>query len=528
LAREREWRELPASIAEEETRRKVFRNRLDENHRIQKEYQSALDELGRRQEDLQARQANIEREQGSLDRDVERANEAIQWQQDLLERLETERAEIAQNEERIRVEISDFQAAQVQAQERGRELAVQASALTAEALLAELSQAQTESAILKGRKDSQCAILNSHQANLTDYDTRIRAKEDRVQDLLNERQSLLGQLATQRDQASQLNDQIAAVLALIDPTETELSALEEQQRALETEESKGRTILHRLETEHSRLALEHSRRQDELEMLLRQIEDDLGLVEVDLSEDQIGQPYLPLHPLISLLPVVEELPEGVENDVRRFKVQLSRLGSVNPDAPQEYEELHNRHEFLTQQMADLEQAAADLRQVIAELDRLMEREFSATFEAVANEFKSYFERLFDGGEAQLVLTDPENLTDTGVDIIARPPGKRLQSLSMLSGGERALTAVALVFALLKVSPTPFCALDEVDAMLDEANVGRFRQELEKLAQETQFILITHNRRTIEAANTIYGISMGEDSVSRAISLKLDEVEGQNA
>ena len=120
--------------------------------------------------------------------------------------------------------------------------------------------------------------------------------------------------------------------------------------------------------------------------------------------------------------------------------------------------------------------------------------------------------------------DPENLTDTGVDITARPPGKRLQSLNMLSGGERALTAAALIFSLLKVSPTPFCVLDEVDAMLDEANVGRFRQELEKLAEEIQFIIITHNRRTIEAANTIYGVSMGDDSVSRVISLKLDEVE----
>lgn len=261
-------------------------------------------------------------------------------------------------------------------------------------------------------------------------------------------------------------------------------------------------------------------------MLRRQIEDDLGLVEVELSEDQVGQPYLPMHPLIAQLPVVKDLPEGVDNDVRRLKVQLSRLGSVNPDAPKEFEELRARHEFLTGQMADLEQAAADLRQVITELDRLMEHRFSKTFEAVAEEFRSYFRQLFDGGEARLVLTDPENLTDTGVDISARPPGKRLQSLNMLSGGERALTAAALIFALLKVSPTPFCVLDEVDAMLDEANVGRFRQELEELATEIQFILITHNRRTIEAANTIYGVSMGDDSASRVISLKLDEVEAQ--
>jgi chromosome segregation protein len=261
-------------------------------------------------------------------------------------------------------------------------------------------------------------------------------------------------------------------------------------------------------------------------MLRRQIEDDLGLVEVELSEDQVGQPYLPLHPLISQLPVVEELPEDVENEVRRLKLQLNRLGSINPNAPKEFEELDTRHEFLTSQMADLEQAAGDLRQVIAELDRLMEQKFSSTFEAVAREFRDYFKKLFDGGEARLVLTDPENLTDTGIDIVARPPGKRPQSLNMLSGGERALTAAALIFSLLKVSPTPFCVLDEVDAMLDEANVGRFRQELQNLAEEIQFIVITHNRRTIEAARTIYGVSIGEDSVSRVISLKLDETEKQ--
>jgi chromosome segregation protein len=226
------------------------------------------------------------------------------------------------------------------------------------------------------------------------------------------------------------------------------------------------------------------------------------------------------------LPAVEELPEGVENDVRRFKVQLSRLGAVNLDAPREFEELEARHEFLTHQIVDLEQASGNLRQIIAELDRLMEEEFSATFEAVAREFKNYFKQLFGGGEARLVLTEPENVTETGVDIIARPPGKRPQSLNMLSGGERALTAAALIFALLKVSPTPFCVLDEVDAMLDEANVGRFRQELEELAKDIQFIIITHNRRTIEAANTIYGVSMGDDSVSRVISLKIQEIEEQ--
>jgi chromosome segregation protein len=526
LAREREWRELPVTIAEQESRRRALEAKLDENRRLQAEGQSGLEELARRQDKLHADQAALEREWAELNRELERAEEAIHWQGSLLERLESERTHLDHNQERLQAEIKDFQVAQQAAQERAQQFASQASALTAEALLTQLSQAQTELAVIEGRLESQRTALRSHRTNLEELKARIQAKSRRVQELSTERDSLLARLTGQRDRADQLNDQISELVAHIEPAEKELAELEEKQTTLEAGESQGREILHRMETDYSRLALEYSRRQDELDMLRRQIEDDLGLVEVELTEDQVGQPYLPLHPLISQLPVVEELPEGVENDVRRFRIQLSRLGSVNPDAPKEFDELQDRHEFLSRQIADLEQATTNLRQVISELDRLMEEEFSTTFEAVAREFKNYFKQLFDGGEAHLVLTDPENITETGVDIVARPPGKRPQSLNMLSGGERSLTAGALIFALLKVSPTPFCVLDEVDAMLDEANVGRFRHELEELAKEIQFIVVTHNRRTIEAANTIYGISMGDDSASRVISLKLNEVAEQ--
>jgi chromosome segregation protein len=526
LAREREWRELPAAIVEQEAQRHALQAQFDENHRTQAEHQSALDELAHRQAELGTAQATAERERTALIHEIERADQAIQWQQNLLDRLKAEHAELDQSEERLQAEIEGFQAAQAQAQERAQSLAAQAAALTAEALLTELSQAQTELAVIEGRRESQGAVLDGHRMGLVELSARIQAKQRRAEELLSEREALLARLGIQRDQTGQLNDQIAELSACIHPTEEEVATLEEQQMELEVEEGQGRQMLRRLEAEHSRLALEYGRRQDEMDMLRRQIEDDLGLVDLELSEDQVGQPYLPLRPLVSQLPAVEELPEGVENDVRRLKVQINRLGSVNPNAPKEFEELRARHEFLTSQMADLEKAAADLRQVIAELDRLMEQEFSATFEAVAKEFKSYFKELFGGGEARLVLTDAENLTDTGVDVIARPPGKRLQSLNMLSGGERSLTAAALIFSLLKVSPTPFCVLDEVDAMLDEANVGRFRQVLQELAQGIQFIVITHNRHTIEAADTIYGVSMGDDSVSRMVSLKIDEVEGQ--
>ena len=164
-----------------------------------------------------------------------------------------------------------------------------------------------------------------------------------------------------------------------------------------------------------------------------------------------------------------------------------------------------------------------MKEVIAELDLLMKREFQRTYEAVAYEFRKIFTRLFGGGSARLVLTTPEDMTETGIDIEARLPGRREQGLALLSGGERSLTAAALVFSLLKVSPTPFCVLDEMDAMLDEANVSRFTELLRELSVNTQFVVVTHNRSTVQAADVIYGVTMGADSTSQVISLKLDEV-----
>ena len=231
---------------------------------------------------------------------------------------------------------------------------------------------------------------------------------------------------------------------------------------------------------------------------------------------------MPIRPLVSSLPDVQVLPPGLEEQIRALKRRLNRLGAINPDAPDEYQEVLARYEFLSTQSQDLEQAAAHLREVIAELDEVMRREFKRTFDGVAREFRSYFTRLFDGGSARLQLTLPDDLMNTGIDIVARPPGKRQQGLAVLSGGERALAGAALVFAILAVSPTPFCVLDEVDAALDEANVGRFRSVLQELSETTQFVIITHNRYTIEIVDIVYGISMGADGASCVISHRLKE------
>jgi chromosome segregation protein len=200
------------------------------------------------------------------------------------------------------------------------------------------------------------------------------------------------------------------------------------------------------------------------------------------------------------------------------------LGAANPFAVEEYAEVRGRLETLDAQQHDLRSAIEKTRQLIAELNTMIAEQFRTTFAALETAFDARFRQLFGGGYARLSLTDPTDLAATGVEIVARPPGKKAQALAMLSGGERALTAVALLFAMLEVRPVPFCVLDEVDAALDEANVGRFSEALRGLADRTQFVVITHNRGTIEAADALYGVTVGDDSVSRVISLRLDEAK----
>ncbi|MGI8586723.1 MAG: chromosome segregation protein SMC [Chloroflexia bacterium] len=211
------------------------------------------------------------------------------------------------------------------------------------------------------------------------------------------------------------------------------------------------------------------------------------------------------------------------NRVDQLRGRIRRMGPINPLAIAECDTARARHGFLSTQLADLRSAAESLRQVAAELDRLMRERLAATFQEVAAAFAETFPKLFGGGSARLELTDPQDVAATGIEVLAQPPGKRSSPLSALSGGERALTSVALLFAILKVRPTPFCIMDEVDAALDEANIGRFRNELRDLSERGQFILITHNRATIEAAATIYGVSLGPDTASRVLSLRLEDV-----
>jgi chromosome segregation protein len=223
-------------------------------------------------------------------------------------------------------------------------------------------------------------------------------------------------------------------------------------------------------------------------------------------------------------PLVDGPPEApTRARIAALRRRFNDVGASNPFASSELAEINGRLESLEAQREDLERAIRDTRELMSRLDTLMSEQFRETFQALEGAFERRFHQLFGGGEAELSLTDPSDLTTTGVEITARPPGKRRQPLAMLSGGERALTAVALLMAMLEVRPVPFCVLDEVDAALDEANIGRFSAALRTLAEEIQFVVITHNRGTIEAADALYGVTVGDDAVSRVVSLRLADL-----
>ncbi len=522
LAREREWRELPVQLAGLAEAQQGLSNQLADQHDQVSAIHRSIQGLAEAQQQWQAKQQELQRVSSELNRQLEQVSANLGWQQELKRKAVAELAALDQRQREVQGELATLEQQRQQTEVAARQLARQVTESSAENLLAGLSQAEAKLAAVQSEFKSQQAILANQSAAWQQLTSQIETKQARARFLAAERESLLAQQAQLQSRQEIFTQQLDQLSVRIHEAEQQLADLQSQQAHLEQTESSARQRLQWVESEFSRASLEAARRQDELDNLQRQIQDDLGLVSLEMSDEQVGQPVLPIHPLVSDLPVVEELPPGVEEDVKLLKVQMRRLGSINPEAPREYAALQERHNFLTGQIADLEAAAADLKEIIARLDQSMEESFTDTFNKVAKEFERYFKSLFGGGEAKLLLTDPANLVDTGVEIVARPPGKRLQSLALLSGGERSLAAQALIFALLRISPTPFVIFDEVDAMLDEANVSRFREALLALAQDIQFIVITHNRKTIEAANTIYGISMGSDSVSQAYSLKIED------
>lgn len=528
IRRARERRELQTRIASLTQRLTAARQTLESARHDLQTQRAVLEQAEQAQEQARTLTSQAQQAYQQAAAALEHARQQVAWHQEQIARHEQTLADVAQQAAHLSTARQNAAQSLTEIQEAIREARHRLATLPLEEFQTAVGHWETRLAVAdQALRDAQARLEEVRQAaqtakkRLTALQTRLEAQQQALAQHEQHKAEL-------HRQENTLAEQIAALEARIRPQEESLAADEAALQALQQEAAQVREHLHRVERQHAQVQLIFARRQEALETLRERIEDDFGLVAFEYADSVEGPTPLPLEGVVEHLPRVTHISPDLEAMLKRKRAQLRRMGAINPEAQQEYEEVRQRHAFLTSQMADLREAEADIRDVIAELDALMEREFRRTFEAVAHEFREIFTRLFGGGSARLVLTEPEDLTNSGIDIEARLPGRRTQGLALLSGGERSLTAAALVFALLRVSPTPFCILDEVDAMLDEANVARFRELLEELSQHTQFVVITHNRNTVQAADVIYGITMGRDSASQVISLRLDEVSDEMA
>lgn len=412
-----------------------------------------------------------------------------------------------------------------------------------------LAQGETAAAQLEQEEAAEAR----HRAAIQAMEAQLRTSEKEIEAAQSQLTQLQIKLTEEKGTAEKIRMQLAALDRQIEETQKVLTEAEREKEELRRAQAK---LAEEMTAAQARLKLNMESRQSlaaELERLRQErneLQDQLKdhnsrLKQVNAQHTQIERRLYRnesefklkageverIHQLLEerdLNPAqvkerkVDAPKEKLREAIEELREEIRGLGVVNPGAPEEYEQVKERHHFLTIQLNDLNEAKGQLRKVIEEMDEICRAKFEETFAQVRAEFQKLFTELFQGGKADLRLTEPDSPLTTGIDIVAQPPGKKLQNLLLLSGGERALTAIALLFAIRRVKPTPFCILDEIDAALDEANLHRFAKLMREFAETTQLLTITHRQATMEAADALYGVTMTDEAVSQIISVRMKQ------
>ena len=445
------------------------RKMAEEFQRVEKRLSQARFELERIARDRVRLEENAARDRGAL------------------EAVERTRAEHEQSLEQAREELSGLQA--------------------------EVARATEEHATLRANMAGLEERQRSLQGNRARLESRARELANRLTNLATEAE----RLANERTRLSANNEELTGQGEAF---ETAIARLEEETQQLALRETELRAQLTAAEADLRELRSEAHAAQEKrsgLQVQLARYESDLQHLE-ETSRKELECAPTELVEGMETVPDAEALAE-LEAQYTETRRKIDALGPVNPQAMEEYEEAQQRQDFLSAQRQDLLDSIRDTEKAIGEIDSESHKRFGEAFHAINANFREMFKTLFGGGVGEMRLTDEENLSESGIDIVASPPGKKLQSVLLLSGGEKSLTAMALLMAIFQYTPSPFCILDEVDAPLDEPNIERLTRLLRQLADETQFIVITHSKRTMEAAQSLYGVTMQEPGVSKLVSVK---------
>jgi len=465
---------------------------------------AALIEEGHR---LAMERIRLEHDLLQADQEIGRLEETLRMLGQEQGELSTTLRSLAEEIEKCQTEIAGRRQERTEREKLLAEQQEQLSRLTkdSERLEKEVTESRIRGAALGERKEN--AHLN--------LGNRIRLEQE-----------ISGQICSRESEIVQTNQKMeqlgAAVLATENSLEEGKRALAELAERLDRERQKYREIARQL--------TEMDEAVKELRPRMAASQEEKNQVQLLLAEKRLNLQHLfdsirEKYDVDLKEAPGDGLPERISGEellaeIEELRDRLERMGEVNLAAIGEFEELNSRYQFLTRQKQDLEGSMADLQRTIVKLNRICRLRFKESFEEINQRFEEIFPRLFRGGKARLVLTDDNDYLETGVDIVAQPPGKKLQSITLLSGGEKALTAVSLLFAIFLTKPSPFCFLDEVDAPLDDANIDRFNEMIMEMSQTSQFILITHNKRTMQAAEVLYGITMAEPGVSKVVSVRM--------
>jgi chromosome segregation protein len=507
LERRREIRELERRIKEEEER-----------------CQKAYEEEERLQQEMVEREARLEKRKNEIQ---EKEIELLHQERDL-EELKKEISQIHQ-----KIEVLQFEGRELQEEERDID----------EEMKSVLAQMEREETVKQEKEEELQSLkrtVEEVREGTEELGGKITEKKVFLASIEEKQRGMEGQILNLSENLKTLNEQIIKRVKGIREFRNESTSL--RGKILQWEgELEGSLEQHRLKEEClssqkekvELLSNEWKETEASSKYLRRELEDVRQKIheeEMKVSEIQLKLSHLQesmkerygttLSTSLGAVPL--ELPkEEMSKRLAELKGALDGFGEVNLMAIEEYQELKQRYDFLTEQQADLQQALDTLRKVIIRINRTTTNRFLETFHLVNEKFKEVFMRLFKGGQASLLLLDEQDPSTTGIDIIAQPPGKKLQNIDLLSGGEKALVATALLFGLFMIKPTPFCLLDEVDAPLDDANINRFIDLVKEFSKTSQFILITHNKTTMETANTLYGITMETPGVSKVVSVRLN-------
>lgn len=501
-------------------------------------------------EELTLKLPQMEEKTEQLEKQVKQLKESIQQHNHSYEQLRMDSEQLRIQEESVKGELREVETNERNVNDRlalydldqssyiEEKLQKERRLTDLEQLLDEYAKQLEESKVrideLTNRKQAQQSSISAVTTELNDLKIQFAAKREQQQHVQETYDRLLKDLEDwQRKEKDASEDREL----LFSDMESNTSGEQQLEELAKTKlQDKNETIhliaVRREERNQLHLRLEDEERElKELKRLykgyvetMKDEEVKINRLDVELENrlQHLQQEYLLSFEEAKEQYTLQDSPEETTKKVKLIKMAIEDLGTINLGAIDEYERVYERYTFLTEQKADLQEAKETLFQVIDEMDEEMKRRFKETFDGISNEFEAVFQQLFGGGRAELKLTNPDDLLNTGVDIIAQPPGKKLQNLGLLSGGERALTAIALLFSILIVRPVPFCVLDEVEAALDEANVHRFSQYLKKFSSQTQFIVITHRKGTMESADVLYGITMQESGVSKLVSVRLED------